>query len=188
MRRFAVGAVLGLSLASCYRQPPAIVAGHCPAPGLIVSRRTPSGKTNYRSRFGAPELGELRPELHALRGPGSLDQQWIELISLSRVWRFSSCHEVSVLADGDPVTLGKPVIGGEVVGGGFVFESIHLPLPAAALARLAAAESVDFKVCTTSFRADGEFWCSLREFARDLREEDERRSPEGEHSPGAPHR
>jgi len=80
----------------------------------------------------------------------------------SAIEKYPTCYQLTVLADGKTLTLGKVDHNSET-GGSRTVEYVTSDLTVAEAQRLAAAKAVTFKICNDEFRVSDEFLCQARE-------------------------
>lgn len=87
-------------------------------------------------------------------------------ISLNRAsadLRYGTCNRVNWLADGVPVSIGDAEYRFERIGGG-VLEWLTIYLRIGALAPLASANKIEFRICNDEFVLHGRHRVALQEF------------------------
>jgi hypothetical protein len=91
--------------------------------------------------------------------PGSL---MFVAMGNSAIERYPTCYQLTLLADGKTVSLGKVGHNSET-GGSRTVEYVTSDLTLAEAQRIASAKTVTFKICNDEFRASDEFLCQARE-------------------------
>ncbi len=77
-------------------------------------------------------------------------------------WRYLDCHRLNMLVDGVPLAIPEAEHRG-TVGRTYVLEHVWVPLTVEVLERLANAEVVRFRVCTSAFTMPSGFGAALRD-------------------------
>lgn len=67
-------------------------------------------------------------------------------------WEYLKCHGVDALVDGKPFPMPPPRHDGSTIYGSLVHESIRIEPTWAEFSRIAAAKTVEFRVCTTEIK------------------------------------
>ena len=80
----------------------------------------------------------------------------------SAIEKYPTCYQLTLLADGKTLSLGKVNHNSET-GGSRTVEYVTSELTLAEAQRLAAAKMVAFKICNDEFQANPEFLCQARE-------------------------
>ena len=80
----------------------------------------------------------------------------------SSIVRYPTCHQLTLLADGKTLALGKTEHDSEV-GGSRAVEYVTSDIALAEARRLTSAKAVTYKICNDEFRASDEFLCQARE-------------------------
>jgi len=91
--------------------------------------------------------------------PGSV---MLVVMGNSSIERYPSCYQLTVLADGKTLALGKTEHNSET-GGSRTVEYMTTDLTLAEAQRLAAAKAITYKICNDEFRVKDEFLCQARE-------------------------
>ena len=80
----------------------------------------------------------------------------------SAIEKYPTCYQLTLLADGKTLSLGKVDHNSET-GGSRTVEYVTSDLTVAEAQRLASAKTVAFKICNDEFRVSDEFLCQARE-------------------------
>jgi hypothetical protein len=91
--------------------------------------------------------------------PGSL---MFVAMGNSAIERYPTCYQLTILADGKTLSLGKVDHNSET-GGSRTVEYVTSDLTLAEAQRLASAKAVTFKICNDEFQVNPEFLCQARE-------------------------
>jgi hypothetical protein len=76
--------------------------------------------------------------------------------------KYPTCYGLTLLVDGQPVTLGAPRHDAES-GGSHTVEYVTSDITWAEAERLGSAKAISYKICNDEFRADQAFVCQARE-------------------------
>ncbi len=87
----------------------------------------------------------------------------ITIVSSSKSWKYLHCHDISWLADGEPVHTGKSKHDGRV-GRGYVLEFIEVEVRSQTFLRMVQASVLRGKLCNTEFDFSPERRQTLLEF------------------------
>lgn len=149
-KSFFVGAAL-LTLAGCAVPPqPVYVPPPPPKPVVIdgIDRFTGIRKITWENKLTGPNLGFFAAFLVVADKQGSFrtSKPAIVLTTSSREWKYLKCHNTYWLADGKRVEPISVRHDGTTYSGGVV-EQITSDFSVAAFQQLAAAQTVEYRVC-----------------------------------------
>ncbi|HKI02047.1 MAG TPA: hypothetical protein VKK31_08710 [Thermoanaerobaculia bacterium] len=80
----------------------------------------------------------------------------------SSIVRYPTCNQLTLLADGKTLSLGRTEHRSEV-GGSRAVEYVTSDIALTEAGRLTSAKAVTYKICNDEFRASDEFLCQARE-------------------------
>ncbi|HEY0513272.1 MAG TPA: hypothetical protein VGH73_15290 [Thermoanaerobaculia bacterium] len=79
-----------------------------------------------------------------------------------RTLKYAGCFDLTLLADGQPVTLGKLRHDSDPGAQRTVVEYVRTEIPWSDARKLAAAGTITYKICKDEYRADSEFICEAK--------------------------
>jgi hypothetical protein len=138
-----------------------------------LAQETPACQKGQSVRDVDPQTGVVIQKTRLTPKPDSFDPLlvWtsdepgsvmLVVMGNSSIERYPSCYQLTVLADGKTLALGKTEHNSET-GGSRTVEYMTTDLTLAEAQRLAAAKAITYKICNDEFRVDEAFLCQARE-------------------------
>ncbi|HEV8583143.1 MAG TPA: hypothetical protein VGX68_29095 [Thermoanaerobaculia bacterium] len=90
------------------------------------------------------------------------DSVMLALVGNGAILKYRECFDLTLLADGRPIAVGKPEYNGGG-SGGRVVEYVTADITWHEAERLAAAKAIRYRICHDEFTADDAFVCQARE-------------------------
>lgn len=124
-----------------------------------------TGKTTigYSGKsFGVPGAGQFRISTYTVKAQDEPETHFMFLIRTGSGWRYLRCDSVNWLLDGKPFDLPKPDFQRDTMRGG-VIEGMIFYFSKEKLAQMAAASSLEVKVCNDELAFPPEDLAGLRQ-------------------------
>src|SRR4030095_7875131 len=91
------------------------------------------------------------------------DSVMLALVGNGAILKYRDCFDLTLLADGRPIAVGKPEHNGGGGSGARVVEYVTAETPWGEAERLGAAKAIRYKICHDDFTAEDAFVCQARE-------------------------
>ena len=83
-------------------------------------------------------------------------------IGNGKALKYTGCFDLTLLADGHPIVLGKLRHDSDPESPRTVVEYVRAEIPWTEARKIAAATTLTYKICKDDYKADGEFLCEVK--------------------------
>ena len=129
-------------------------------PGQSVREEDPATGVVIQKTRLAPRPDRFDPLL--IWTSDEPDSVMLALVGNGAILKYRECFDLTLLADGRPIAVGKPEHSGGG-GGERVVEYVTADITWNEAARLATAKAIRYKICHDELTADDAFVCQARE-------------------------